>query len=312
MNVSSSFSVTSQTPETLQATCPEKSDGMQKKIPILLHKNELNTLGIDMISLNRLVVTDVPLHRDTYYTIIIQQSGSLEWELDFNSIVMNKEAIAFAVPGQVHQYINHKKAKGWFLFVDTKHIDKQYRELLDNFVSNRQVVALQKKEPVFVLAMELDSLLHKKIFPLKEKVIGSLTKAIIGLLVSKIIQSNHSIHTIGSRKYTIVTQYKQLVKSKYKECKQVKKYASLLNITPLYLNEVVKDITGLTAGYWIKQEILLEAKRMLYYTDLDIVEIANELGYEDQAYFSRFFKKSTGTTASDFRNNNHYLSNNTP
>lgn len=84
----------------------------------------------------------------------------------------------------------------------------------------------------------------------------------------------------------------------------------MLNITPLYLNEIVKEITGFPASYWIQQETILEARRLLYYTDLDIKQIAYRLGYDDHAYFSRFFKKSTGNTASQFRNKNHYLSNN--
>ncbi|GAA5087448.1 hypothetical protein GCM10023210_10290 [Chryseobacterium ginsengisoli] len=92
-----------------------------------------------------------------------------------------------------------------------------------------------------------------------------------------------------------------MIQIHYKELKQVKEYASLLNITPLYLNEIVKEITGFSASHWIHQEIILEAQRLLYYTDLDIKQIAFQLGYEDHAYFSRFFKKNTGNTASQFR-----------
>lgn len=97
-------------------------------------------------------------------------------------------------------------------------------------------------------------------------------------------------------------KFRQLIKEQYKDCKLVKDYAALLNITPLYLNEVMKEISGFAASYWIHQEIVLEAQRLLYYTGLDIKEIAFELGYEDHAYFSRFFKKNTGMTASSFRN----------
>ncbi len=78
--------------------------------------------------------------------------------------------------------------------------------------------------------------------------------------------------------------------------------AAQLHITPLYLNEIVKEITGFPASYWIHQEIMLEAKRLLYYTNLDVKQIAFDLGYEDHAYFSRFFKKNTGLTAGEFRN----------
>jgi AraC family transcriptional regulator, transcriptional activator of pobA len=76
------------------------------------------------------------------------------------------------------------------------------------------------------------------------------------------------------------------VQLRYKQYKQVKDYASFLNITPLYLNEIVKQITGFTVSYWIQQTIMLEAKRLLYYSKMDIKQIAFELGYEDFTYFS--------------------------
>ena len=55
----------------------------------------------------------------------------------------------------------------------------------------------------------------------------------------------------------------------------------------------------------IKNRIILEAKRLLYHSDKSVKEIATELGYEDYAYFSRLFAKTTGITALAFRNNKH-------
>ena len=46
---------------------------------------------------------------------------------------------------------------------------------------------------------------------------------------------------------------------------------------------------------------MMEAKRLLYYTELSIKEISNQLGYTDHSYFSRFFRKATGMSASYFR-----------
>lgn len=54
-----------------------------------------------------------------------------------------------------------------------------------------------------------------------------------------------------------------------------------------YLNECVKNITGFSVSYHIQQRIILEAKRMLFYTNKSIKEIAIELGYDDYPYFSK-------------------------
>jgi len=78
-------------------------------------------------------------------------------------------------------------------------------------------------------------------------------------------------------------------------------YAESLHITPAYLNEVVKDTTGYPVSYWIHNEIVLEAKRMLFYTEQSVKEIAHILGYVDVAYFIRLFKKRTQITPLQFR-----------
>ena len=51
----------------------------------------------------------------------------------------------------------------------------------------------------------------------------------------------------------------------------------------------MKEISGQTVSYWIQKMIITEAKRLLYFTDWTVKEIAIDLGYEDHAYFSRFF-----------------------
>jgi len=68
-----------------------------------------------------------------------------------------------------------------------------------------------------------------------------------------------------------------------------------------YLNEAVKETTGFTVSHWIQQQIMLEAKRLLYYSECSAKEIAHELGYEDHTYFSRLFKKTVGRTPIEFR-----------
>ena len=68
-----------------------------------------------------------------------------------------------------------------------------------------------------------------------------------------------------------------------------------------HLNETIKKATGSTVSYWIAQEIFSEAKRLLNHTDADVKQIAYELGYADQAYFIRFFRKLSGLSPLGFR-----------
>ncbi len=60
----------------------------------------------------------------------------------------------------------------------------------------------------------------------------------------------------------------------------------------------------MTVSYWIMQEVVLEAKRLLYYSEMNTKEIAHTLGYEDHTYFSRIFKRTANLTPLEFRR--HY------
>lgn len=78
-------------------------------------------------------------------------------------------------------------------------------------------------------------------------------------------------------------------------------YAENLNITTPYLNECVKSATGHPVSHHIQHRVILEAKRLLYHSNKSIKEIAGELGYDDNSYFTRLFVKITGMTPLAFR-----------
>jgi AraC-like DNA-binding protein len=75
----------------------------------------------------------------------------------------------------------------------------------------------------------------------------------------------------------------------------------MLHVTTNHLNETVKGTLGQPAGMIIRERLLLEAKRLLRYSDSPVAEIATHLNFEDPSYFSRFFKKHTGFSPSEFR-----------
>lgn len=89
----------------------------------------------------------------------------------------------------------------------------------------------------------------------------------------------------------------------YKELHEVGDYASRLNISAGHLSEVVKMQSGKPAIKHIHERLVLESRRLLFHTQNSSKEIAFELGFTDASYFNRFFKRETGVTPSDYRNN---------
>ena len=98
-----------------------------------------------------------------------------------------------------------------------------------------------------------------------------------------------------------VAQLRALVDEFFRNERQLGFYAEKLAMTVDRLNDHVKRATGVTAGHLIRQRVLTEAKRALVFTAQPIQDIAEELAFADPSHFARFFRKHTGTTPHEFR-----------
>jgi AraC family transcriptional activator of pobA len=98
-----------------------------------------------------------------------------------------------------------------------------------------------------------------------------------------------------------VAQLRALIDENFHAQRQLGFYADKLSMTVDRLNDRVKQSTGVTAGHLIRQRLLTEAKRQLVFTAQPIHDISKELAFADPSHFARFFRKQTGTTPHEFR-----------
>lgn len=104
-----------------------------------------------------------------------------------------------------------------------------------------------------------------------------------------------------SRKEEIMAKFILSVSENFRTHRQVSFYADSLCITPKHLSSVVKDLTGKTAGEWIENYVIMEAKVLLKTTDLTIQEISAKLNFANQSFFGKYFKHQTGFSPSAYR-----------
>lgn len=100
----------------------------------------------------------------------------------------------------------------------------------------------------------------------------------------------------------LIRRYNILVEEHFKTMKSVSEYAKLLYKSPKTISNVFSKNSDLTPLEVIHERVIIEAKRMLLYTDKTTKEIGYELGYSDPAQFSKLFKKQTGRSATEFKN----------
>ena len=241
-------------------------------------------------------------HRHDYYMFLFVERGSAKMLIDFEEKTIIADSVYYILPEQVHLLTEHSNdASAWMLAIDSSLIEIQFKEIFDNN-SPFEIRAELSKNVISELT-QLISILSRRInTDLQDsgrKVIHNISSAYISIIAEAYKES--ATTNINKRALVITSQFKSLLSKNYRNMKSPSEYANALNMSSAYLNEVVKDATGITVSEYIRNEIIIRAKRLLYYTNMSIKDIAIDLGYEDWAYFSRIFSKATNMSPTDFR-----------
>lgn len=107
---------------------------------------------------------------------------------------------------------------------------------------------------------------------------------------------------ISTQNASIMNRFlKMLETGTYREHREVTYYADCLCITPKYLSEVSKKVSGYGANYWINRYTILDISRLLRNKSLSFVQISDMFGFSSPAYFSRYVQQNLGVNPSDYR-----------
>lgn len=118
----------------------------------------------------------------------------------------------------------------------------------------------------------------------------------LGIYASRLQQSLHK-----TRREELLVNFIELLEDNFRKERAVNFYAERLFVTPKHLSAVLKEISGQTAGEWIDQRVILEAKLMLRTTGMNIQEISMALNFSNQSFFGKYFKHLTGISPREYR-----------
>ena len=138
----------------------------------------------------------------------------------------------------------------------------------------------------------------------KIKILDTLATSLLyagGNLIREQIQDQLGNDTAKSRKELIFAEFTKLLLANYRKERSVKFYAEQLHITPKYLSALIKDISGRTAAEWIDSYVIIEAKNLLKFSNMNVQEVAYSLNFETQSFFGKYFKLHTGFSPSQFK-----------
>lgn len=275
---------------------------------IPIHKlNDRAAIGLEIRHTNNVDLKSLSeikgVHRDDHYIFFMLEKGNGIMMIDFSEVIIREKSIYYVLPGQVHHRIDNTNAEGWFMAVDTLLVPKEFRLVFENQLLLQQPYELNNSQ--FTQCNNLIKILNHHYInntatAFYMDILYSLLNSFVGMAAC-----GYSIQNESNQKQTRSTQiaydFKNILTDNFKIEKRPSVYANMLNISESYLNEALKKVTGFSVSYWINHEVVLEAKRLLYYSQLNVKQIAHRLGYEDHTYFSRLFKKTVGLTPLSFR-----------
>jgi AraC-like DNA-binding protein len=245
-------------------------------------------------------------HKHDFYLSVLFTKGHGKHDIDFNSYNIKPGSLVFMIPGQTHDWTLSEDIEGYIFF----HTKTFYNLLFPNkrldeyptfyLRDNLKHIQLSDKEQI-LFENYFDSILteYKDSSSLKYRKIGLLLDLVY--IDSNRLKFENQFNTDKTNSQMLYYKDLQLLIDKhYVELKKPKDYADKLNITVKHLNKVVTSLLNKSTTGLINERIILEAKRLISHGNLTIKEIAYELNYEDYSYFSRFFKKNTGLTPSEF------------
>lgn len=249
-------------------------------------------------------------HLHDFYSIFWIETGEATHATDFVEYSLKADTILFVPPGLKHRMYLDKSVGGTYMLFNEEFIQynqknhiplKEYR-LFNNPDFKSLITVLPEKR--LNLKNITDLIFNELIQPDDYSSDIVLNLLHLFLLESRRIFDNQYQAVVqrnsGTPDSTII-QFKMMIDHHFHTLKNVASYAEMLNINPSCLNEMAKKTTGITAGELIRSRIIDETRRLLYSSSKSGKEIAFELGFDDPAYFSRFFKKYTGTTLKEYR-----------
>lgn len=246
-------------------------------------------------------------HRHDFYQIVLFTRGGGRHSIDFQPYEVQPHQVYYMAPGQIHTWEFYGETDGYLVnfneafFTSICHNPHFVREFpLFNTIGSGSVNTLD-----MACCSEVEQTFAQMLEEFEKK--GEYTQDILrGMLIIILVRLSRVVPDTfreGASKHNLMLmrQFEKLIEQHYRDKRLPKEYAELMFMTPNHLNALTNSILGKSAGELIRDRTLLEAKRLLVNSDMMISQIAETLNFEDNAYFTRFFKKYVGATPERFR-----------
>ncbi len=246
-------------------------------------------------------------HKHLFHEIFFIKKGFMIHNVDFKEYKIEQKSIFFIAQNQLHLLAKAgNDIEGYRLMFEQDFLKSELFKndflfkmiYLENIYDNPHL--LFRPEDSLNIDIYFDLLYqeyqHQQPNPLAIQSLLYLTLAEIQRFLA-----NKNSQQIPSNQALMYKTFVEMLENNFNKNLKIKEYADRLHISPKTLSRLIYQITNKSFTEIIQNRVILEAKRMLQFSNLTVSQIADYLGYEDTSYFSRCFKKNTAMTPLEFR-----------
>ncbi|OOG69344.1 AraC family transcriptional regulator [Algoriphagus sp. A40] len=250
-------------------------------------------------------------HKHGFYILLLFTAGSGSHSIDFRNYNVGPGVFFFLSPGQVHSWQLSEDSEGHILFFSAEFYGSAFpMKNLSGFPffgttsrPSNLILDSGQTSKVDLLFSEIEKETEAQDWSKKEMLL-----AYTEILLVKLGRIYQASYGTGSTVPAAEDRFKLLetaIESHFRSARNASFYADQLHLSLRQLNRLTKTSVGKTISELLLDRVNLEAQRLLTYSGSTVAEIASQLGFDDPSYFSRLFRKRTGSTPEQFRKSVH-------
>ena len=243
---------------------------------------------------------------DSLLTIAWNRGAYQEVFVDQQPIGLPQNHVVALMVNQSFQFSKPDTITAW-------QFDREFYCILDHddevscsgllFYGSKDVlpIALDEKEEerfAALLTVFLDEIDEK--YNIHAEMLRTLLKRLI-IKSTRLYKTQHVASEIPFQELDIIRKFNVLVEKNYRQFHKVQDYADMVHKSPKTLSNLFALYNNKSPLKIIQERLVIEAKRLLLYTEKNSNEVAAEIGFNEAAHFSRFFKNQTGMSPREFK-----------
>lgn len=247
-------------------------------------------------------------HLMKFFVILLITEGSGKHQVDFETYSYEKGSVLFIGKEQVQAWSESENLDGYLIIFEEDFLYTnliKFKDLTYSFPYNadlyQHLLKFENRESYQALLLLAEYMFKEYSLP-KTSATAEILQCLLRTLLLK-LKENPSRELKEMEKDSMETfiRFQQLLDKKIHKTRNASDYCGMLNVSHKKLNRICKYLTKMTIKAFIDHALILKAKRLLYEAELNISEIAYQLGFEERTNFTKFFKKHENITPKEFR-----------